>query len=535
MLSFETKWPGLHQDGSFFSTVSLNIKHNNNHAFDVYNVGFLVSNGKSDFNFHGQLYHPIISWLMSKANYDNYLNVLQKINLLTFFVSFILFYNNAYKKILNIPMYAAYCGLAAASAINGLLQYLQGRPEHGIVVVSVFFLLILEILNYNSINNLLYGIFLGIITAISPMPGTLLSVLSVFSVSLKSDNTKTLAQIVFLRMFFCLATWTILMLCICPFSISELVNNTINTHKYIMNLFARLNPSILAFIPPINIDWFIESWFKRPLVPGIGYLFFFGLAIGVTIFISELHSSRPLIIKLFSVLCIILLIKQIWFIGFVWSPTNYSLLALFPILAIWITSNLDQFKKLVLNFSQKKYFMQFKLIKNNFSNKNLNYILPILYFFCLFFPALGYSKNCLMQTSIINYGITYEHALKKMNLLKYNLVNNEKILIDAYSNPQSAVIFDSPPWKTITYEGFMDGPLEKIEEKLNFRGKYIFYLQAGGEKPPERAGFKLIETNFNSKPVEFFGKTIRSTTPGYGYAIYERIEPHASDLIPFSR
>ena len=129
-----------------------------------------------------------------------------------------------------------------------------------------------------------------------------------------------------------------------------------------------------------------------------------------------------------------------------------------------------------------------------------------------------------MQTAILARGVSYNTALARFQSLKGGLRGNEKIFIETWTNPQSAVVFDGPPWSAMTYEKIMDGPLDDFEKKLGVKAKYYFYLQRNREPAPEIEGFRLIESNFNSTYVRVFGKWLRGSTPGYGYAVYERTE-----------
>jgi hypothetical protein len=127
-----------------------------------------------------------------------------------------------------------------------------------------------------------------------------------------------------------------------------------------------------------------------------------------------------------------------------------------------------------------------------------------------------------MQPEIHAKGVSYDTAYNKYQDLKGQLTSNEYILIDeiSHANSKSAVIFDTPPWKTVAYNGDIDA----LERRLSIKIKFFFDLQERSKNPEDKNGFRLIETEFNSTPSIWNGLMIRSVTPGYGYAVYERVD-----------
>jgi len=516
--SLYTLWPGLHQDGAIYSTVAINRANSMGNTYDVYAFNLLHSSGDRNFRWHGQLYYPLAALFMAEPAYQSFLRLLHASNLLAFLLAIAAFFM-ASRRLLHLGAMASVAfGVGAGYAVVGLMQYLHGRPEHAVPLVLLVFLLIREMAGARSLANWVYGIQIGVVAAISPLPGALLAVYSVFALALKEQELKPILLGLLGRGFFAVATWLLLMAAVYPWSLLDWLKNTSMVQKDIWAFQDRFYPDFPAF----NVGWVTSFWFTMPFAPGLGALFLLAAATAVFLLVKTCLNSGQLLRKLLLAACLIVPLPQIWWSGIGGCPLNYSLICFFPAVAVWL---LEQMRGVVA-FRNVRLAGPAELRIPDWISRSF---VPLVLLFAVSWPGLGFARTSLMQDAILKNGVSYAEALARFEELKSQLGQEEVILIDLYTNPRSAVVFDGPPWKSIAYEGSLDGPLEKIEEKLNFRGKYIFYLQAGNEKSPERAGFKLIETNFNFKPVEIFGKTIRSTTPGYGYAIYERIEPHASD------
>ena len=134
--------------------------------------------------------------------------------------------------------------------------------------------------------------------------------------------------------------------------------------------------------------------------------------------------------------------------------------------------------------------------------------------------GLGYFRTIALQEAAAN-GVTYPAAFQRIEQLKQTLGEGEKILIIEWASARSAVVFDKPPWHLRS--GLVHW--SEAEKKLGLKMRYFVALQFSDNKhtPPKGANWKLIEDKFNSTPVKILGLPIRATTPGYGYAIYERL------------
>ena len=141
-----TQWPGLHEDGSKFSTIIINRAAGLGNKFDVFTRQIRVANGDYNFNDHGQLYYPVIAALMRGADYGALLRTLHLTNLAGFLLSFLLFLLVAWRRVGCRLKVALLYATAGALATAGILQYLLGRPDHGIVLALLLFGLASELI-----------------------------------------------------------------------------------------------------------------------------------------------------------------------------------------------------------------------------------------------------------------------------------------------------------------------------------------------------------------------------------------------------
>ena len=141
-----------------------------------------------------------------------------------------------------------------------------------------------------------------------------------------------------------------------------------------------------------------------------------------------------------------------------------------------------------------------------------------------FFFSRYWMFSSLLDATI--HSSSYNMAKEAYRKLKAQLAKDESVIITRYSGSQSrsAVVFDGPPWKMITYN-YWEESLDKVEAICRSSAKYLVFLQSRDPFPPKIPGFYLIDDAFNRTPVKVFGRLIRATTPGYGYAVYLRSHP----------
>jgi hypothetical protein len=83
-MSTKTLWPGLHSDACLLSTVVINRANGQGNTFDSYTRYLHLRNGNRQFNFHGQLYYPILAATIPGKGYEQFLRVLHWSNLVAF-------------------------------------------------------------------------------------------------------------------------------------------------------------------------------------------------------------------------------------------------------------------------------------------------------------------------------------------------------------------------------------------------------------------------------------------------------------------
>jgi hypothetical protein len=488
----KTLWPGLHEDAALYSTVAVNLKSGFQNQYDVYTPALILAEGKNNFTGHGQLYYPIISLFMADGDYESLLKVLHISNLLGFILTFAVFFlaGRLYYRINCLGL----CLLAILGSygIVGILHYIQGRPEHGIPFVLLIFLLVRLLIKKLILPNWLSGVQIGIVAAISPVPGAILGFASIYVFSLKSKNVGHLIRGAFVQTIWAAISWIVINALISKDSISNLFKGIIASGRlYYFNLHE------------LPVFWFKLSW-----APGLGILLIVSLIAGFILTCRFLISDINYIAKGIHLSAALLLSYFVFRSGIGWPAINYSLIPFFPSVVVWLMEN-----------SKNLYFFQ----KCAHREKIFHKALALVLFVAMAIPGLGYLRTCFFQSYVLSSNLSYGTVLERIAQLKSNLRPGENIMIDDWANARSAVIFDGPPWqfKTKPLPGY---PIEYAEQALGFHAPYYFVLQSS-DFPPERNGFDLMENSYNQNPVTLFGIQIKGHTPGYGYAIYSRKIP----------
>jgi hypothetical protein len=221
---------------------------------------------------------------------------------------------------------------------------------------------------------------------------------------------------------------------------------------------------------------------------------------------------------LFAVFIVFL---QFWYVSIIIpSPLSYTVLGFFPALAIWL------FERLIFLNRIRGFHVQIKMDDQVewrslglFTSAKFQKFIPVCVVLLFSFPGFGCLRNLLMQRSIVVNGVNYSVAKDAYEKLKSQLAKDEVVIITQYSSvlSRSAVVLDGPPWKMITYNYWQDN-LDNVEAICQVKSKYLVLMQIRDPVPPKIPGFQLINDAFNRTPVKLFGRLIRSTTPGYGYA-----------------
>ena len=206
------------------------------------------------------------------------------------------------------------------------------------------------------------------------------------------------------------------------------------------------------------------------------------------------------------------------------SPLSYNVLAFFPAIAIWLFERLtllNRIQAFQLNLKTDDQ-VEWRSV-GLFSSATFQKYIPLFVVLLFSFPGFGCLRNLLMQRSIIANGVSFNIAKDAYQKLKSQLAKDEVVIITQYSSvlSRSAVVLDGPPWKMITHNYWQDN-LDNVEAICQIKSKYLILMQIRDPLPPKVPGFQLINDAFNRTPVIMFGRLIRATTPGYGYAVYLR-------------
>ena len=483
----KTLWPGLHDDGVLYTTVAINRANGLGNHFDVYTDSLIRSEGATDFKGHGQLYYPVAAKLLSKPDYEALLTLLHQSNFVGFLLAFVVF-TLATRRSLQLGwLPSSLMGVVGGAAVVAVLQYLQGRPEHGIPFVLLAFQLFVLIKNWPEMPSWLAGVQIGLVGAISPQPGAILGLASLLTFSLRTQETKALLIGASKMLGFSLLIWWVVTTVVYEGSLVGLLLSSTQGAKYFM-------------FQPHEIPAF---WLKLNLAPGLGLIFLLGAFVaGIKTLQIILDGTHRLLQKALVVISLLPLVYFIFKHGIAWAATNYCFLPFLPGVAIWLVANMKT--------------MAFGLIRNPVF---LNRIAGIILLLALAPPALGYFRTGLFQSSILERGVSFQTARSEIEKFRTRLKGNEVIMIHSYNNARSPVVFDGPPWKfrSQPWYGFLS-----VEKQLGYHAKYYLVLQNANDSPPEIKGFSLLHEKFAADPVLLFGMPIKKSTPGYGYAIYER-------------
>jgi hypothetical protein len=473
----------LHDDGVAYSTVVINRAAGIGNHFNVYTTSLLGTKGDTEFIGHGQLYYPLAAGLLQDPNFKSFLILLHQANLFGYCLAFVVFTLAARRVLRSRWLFGACFGLAGACGTAAILQYLQGRPEHGIPFVLLGFALLKELTPQKSFPNWIEGIQIGLVAAMSPLPGALAGMGSVFS-KVTDCRSSNVMRVPLVQGTVAFATC--------------LVATRLVFHGSMVEWFFSTVKGGAIFWP--NTHEFILYWMKIPLAPGLLMVFVFAACIGAIKVYELLHGPSGFWSKLIALACVFGLAGVFVKHGILWPAGNYAFMPFFPAVLLWGLS------------VSPELATRFPILRKSILASSL-LVLAML-------PGSGYLRTCLLQTAILQSENSYENTSRRIEELKSYLAEREVVLISAWSNARNAVVFDAPPWK---FRSFVAG-MEEAESQLGFYGKYYLAIQYSDPKPvcPIGDNFELIEDRFNHEPVTIFGYKIKSSTPGYGYAIFER-------------
>lgn len=492
-LSLATLWPGLHDDGAMYSTVILNKAKGLGNVYSAFLLDGDKGLHENRLDAHGHLYYKVMEYLRYSRGYEDLLGWMHLINTATFLVGLVVF-SIVSRRVLRTSWLGAGCiSIPAAFATLGSVYYLQGRPEHGIPLVLLGFAAVRWSVKSSVFADLLTGCQIGVVAAVSPLPGVVLCVSTVFLIWCEEHRVSRFRGTSCVG-FAAFVTWVLCTWVSYDGNLIKLVATTVFNGNKIYKGWSLREFSVF--------------WIELPLLPFAGVLFGISVLAGVYVGVRAMFRPKQTLEKVVIAVCAALLAQFIWKLGVAYAGFNYAFLSFVPSIGIF----------LLTGCSQGKWFA----LRADGHRSPLKTVLVGLFFACVFsLSGWGAFKSLGIQNAVLNRGVRLSDAREKMVELEKTLGDGEVILIDSYYNARSAIVFAGIPWRFLAMDPSRLSVLSEIERSRGFFGKYYVVLQYGGV-PPERNGFRLISNEFVETPVSFLGKQVLWYTPGFGYAIYER-------------
>lgn len=512
-------WPGIYEDGSMYTTVMINRANGHGNTFDVYTPNIRGNDGDRTFRVHGQLYHPVIAAMIRGEGYAGLLALFHRLNLFGFLLALTLFYLVPRRRLNTSRLVAAGCGVACAYATTSILQYLQGRPDHGVVLTLLFAGLIREFIGSHRFTPLISGITIGVLGAISPLPGYLFGVGTVLSNTLRVNRFRKLIIDSSISLAVSLLIWVVLTSMVYPGPLTDLFTSTfkdgMSYQPGMYRLFYNFPQMSLARIASALL------WVKYA-----PFLFAPLLLITLMVFIlagRQLAGNHRWPLKAALLGLLFVLAGQLWFFILHWPERHYDVVGLFPAFFLWML------RRLTLIDKSNGLSLLVTLVRGGgerqwrFDRQSLTTGLVIIFSLITALPGLGFLRTSLVQRGVLAQGISYSAANNRFQRLKQSLAADEYILIDSWSstNGRSSVIFDGPPWKSRASVWGND-----LNESFSgMKARYYFTLQDSlldTNVAAQANGYRLIEKRLTEFPVRLLGISITSITPGYAFVIYEK-------------
>ena len=482
----KTLWPGLHDDANLYSTVVINRAAGHGNHFNVYSRAFIARDGNTEFVGHGQLYYPIAADFLQKPDYEFFLRLLHQSNLLAFVLSFIVLGWQARCSLGLRWLMSCLFGVAGAYGTMAVLHYLQGRPEHGIPFILLVFQLAVLLFKWPVLPVPLAGVQVGLVAAMSPLPGAILGFSSILVLALRTQGAMILISKCLQVLLMAVISWLAASALVYPGNVLELVSNS-------------LEGGSLYLFHPHQMPMY---WVTLNLAPGLGLLFGTALAVACVQVYCVGKEHGFLIQKVILCAAMLPLAYFVWKHGISWSSTNYCFLPFFPSVASWILAGI-----------------KFPHYQSALNGRTAYRIVATLVLAGMALPGIGCLRTMLLQPAILENGISFQTARAEIEEIKKTLAPSEVIMI-RFTGGRSPVVFDGPPW-TFRTRYF---PFFTREKVMGVKGRYFLDLQFTHATPKEVPGFKLVKNRFQAVPAKFAGVKIKATTPGYGYALYERDE-----------
>ena len=485
----ETNWPGLHDDAVMYSTVILNRADGRGNTFDVYSPAIFRQNGVKEFGGHGQLYYSLLAPLLSEPRYGALLKLIHSINLacLLLAVSTAWVFLRREREWSHLACAAA--SLPFAFATVSVMHYLQGRPEHGIPPVLLSFALLRSLSKRAKEFNFFSGAEIGLVAAISPLPGGILGLGTVFSRGLQPGR-KSLWVTASISALAALATWAIVSFFAFHDSPAKLFLSTLPKS----NLYLAFEPGAI-----------LRFWFRDEFAPGTGFLFALGAVVAAFQFADAIRQKTlPRVVdRLLLATSAVLLVIAAWFLTLSYAGFHYSVLAFLPSLTLWLL---------------RPSVTPLPIALSGSTVKNCSWFWPRLVapatLIALVAASVGFLRTSAIQPSVAGNSISLSEATAKLEPWRQQLSRDEFMLIESFIARRSAVVYDRPPWK------FRSRSV--AEDRVDPDSLPLYLIPQWTSEPPRVEGFRLVDDTFSEVPPEPLWGLGFAYTPGYGYALYER-------------
>jgi hypothetical protein len=487
-------WPGINDDGGYFSTVVINRSGNLGNVYSGYTQNQERFGADLSHNSHGQAYLGLLSCLLKSPDYASLLHALHLINLIGFMIGVPAFAMAFRRSLTGSWVLATFYGTLGSFATLSILLYLQGRPEHGISLLLFIFIGIAQITRIPTMTPWFSGILVGLVGSVSPLPGLIAASATVFFDSQLNEDRRTLVSRVFVRATTALLSWAIATSLAFDGNLWNLVTNTASNG---VGLASAWNPA----------EW-DEFWLFNIYAPGLLLIFFPVVFFGIIQASRVFRPGLDLAHKIFLSLAGSFLIVSVWTYGFTWAGFYYTFLGFFPACVIWLAGLAGTIPSHV--------------IRSPIVSRRLVFATAIYLVLALAVIGSGALKVVLLQDFAIHRGLPYHEARGRVEKLCSELPVGEVVMVDAYFNARSAMVLAGIPWRfqTLPANGFPS--IAETEKNLGFFTRYFLVLQHYGTQPRPVSGFTLVEDRFTKTPVRLWGRELSPFIPGYGYALYRR-------------
>jgi hypothetical protein len=300
------------------------------------------------------------------------------------------------------------------------------------------------------------------------------------------------------------AIWAAISTIVCDIPLTTLVVNAIGFAEGYVE-------SPLKMISYDSVEWALRTaWITRSDLPLVGIPYSSAALILLTRLIQSIRARRTPWNVAVGLIGIGLLI--FFFASCLISGTRfYNVLGFFPAIVLYSLEG--------LSYGIGRDYHGFAAPAVNWLNRNFRAVLIA----ALIVLAGSAMRTLSLASASLEHGVRLSDAASEWQFVRNSLSDNERICIPAYDTENSIVVFDRPPWvaRAIGVEAqFMR--LTR-EAELGERWKYYALLQDSLD-PRSIPGFTLIRSSFNEVPVVFWGVKLSDFTPGYGWALYRRVE-----------